>query len=126
MDKYFYVELINEIKGFKNKYGDKHALMKYEEYVLKLNEPNLSYNFVKLVEGADVKRHEDIIMESKSPRICFLFAKDIEGADTDALYEVVKNSGDEYYIRIFKTDAIDKKEIEKLNSKNVTRKLVRK
>lgn len=115
MEEYFYVELLREIKAFKNKYGNEHTLMKYEDYVLKLNEPNLSYNFVKLVEGANIIRHQLVVVINGSSRIIYEFARDIEGADIDGLYRVVEGLEDEYYIKAFKTNIIDRRKEQQTN-----------
>ena len=58
-----------------NSLNSKKAIELFEEKILNLNSPELSYIFSKTVNGANIKAHEKVILESKDPQYNYLFAK---------------------------------------------------
>ena len=97
-------ELIADIIDMSYEKGDKYVLDNLEESILKINNPNLSYNFARYIGGADIKAHAQVVLDSKNPEYNYNFARYIEGADIEAHAQVVLDSKDPEYNYRFAQD----------------------
>ncbi len=77
--------ILEKIERYYKNYGTKRTKLNFEDDILKLNSPNLSYWFAKNIEGSNIKAHEQIVLESKNPKWCYKFARDVKGSDIDSL-----------------------------------------
>lgn len=98
------------IMEFKEKYGDYNTVKKFDERVIKLSIPRLSYLFLKNVEGCNKKAHTKIIISSNESKLIYETAK-IKGVNTSELAKAIltlKNPEWNYYYARDIKDAIVK------------------
>ena len=91
------------IKEFKTLYGDYNTIKKFEERVIKLGIPKLSYLFMKNIEGSNKKAHTKIILSSSDPKLIYETAK-IKGVNVLELGKSIINSKDVNYNYLFARD----------------------
>lgn len=82
-------KLIKNIKEYYKSYGAKKTILNFEDDILKLNNPLLSYWFARNIKGANIKAHEQVVLASKDPEYCCWFACYIKGSNIKALKQVV-------------------------------------
>ena len=143
-------EIFEKIKEYYKNYGAQKTILNFEDDILNLNRPYLSYRFARSIEGANikvleqvvleskdpkwcynfaknikeanVKAHEQIVLESKDPYWCFYFARNVEGANIEALGQVVLESKDsEWYYRFAKEINLFKYSKEEIDTKDIKR-----
>lgn len=85
--------LIESIDNYKDKMGNLSTIEKYEQKVLDLKNPRLSYEFA-LIEGANIKAHENIVVESNDLGYIYLFARNIKGSNKERLSKIIIESKD--------------------------------
>ncbi len=91
------------IMEFKKRFGDYDTIKKFEERVIKLGIPKLSYLFIKNVEGTNKKAHTKIILTSNDPKLLYETAK-IKGVNTIELSKAIVDTKDAYYNFLFAKD----------------------
>lgn len=91
------------IKEFKELYGDYNTVKKFEERVIKLGIPKLSYLFMKNIEGCNKKAHTRIILTSDDIKLIYDTAK-IKGVNVLELGKKVIGSKDLDYNYYFARD----------------------
>ena len=94
-------KILEKIKKYCENYGAKKTILNFEEDILKLNSPNLSYYFACDIEGSNIKAHEQVVLESKDPEWCYYFALNIKEANIKALEQVVLESKKTVWCRLF-------------------------
>ena len=100
MEKFFFKilttesELIYFIRKFNDTNGSKKTIEAYEQSILELKNPKLSFYFAKEIKGANIKEHEQVVLDSKSPEWNYYFSREIEGADIEEHRKVIVASGE--------------------------------
>ena len=82
---------VDKILNYLNEFGPAATIKEYEEKVLNLNNPELSYYFAANVPGCNLKAHEQIVRNSRNVQYIYLFA-DIKGADAKSLLNLIKEN----------------------------------
>ena len=59
----FYIKAVVQ-----DSWGNKQAIILFEEKILKVKNPELSLLFAKEIKGANIKAHGQIILNSKDPK----------------------------------------------------------
>lgn len=88
---------------FKKLYGDYDTIKKFEDRVIKLGIPKLSYLFMKNIEGSNKKAHTKIILSSNDLNLIYETAK-IRGVNIIELGKSIINSNDSYFNYLFARD----------------------
>ena len=83
----FYIKAV-----VRDSWGDKQVIILFEEKILKVKNPELSWLFAKNIKGANVKAHGQIILDSKDPELNYYYARDVVGADIKAQEQIVLES----------------------------------
>lgn len=91
------------IMEFKKLYGDYNTVKKFEDRVIKLGIPKLSYLFMKNIEGSNKKAHTKIILSSNDLNLIYETAK-IRGVNIIELGRSIINSNDSYFNYLFARD----------------------
>ena len=99
-------EIIQNIESVQMQFGNRRVIELFEENILKVKNPELSYLFVSKFAEADMKAHEQVVLESKDPEWNYKFVRYIKGADIPAHRNVVINSGSPFWIKEFKDNIV--------------------
>lgn len=94
------------IMEFKEKYGDYLTVKKFEERIINLKIPKLSYLFMKNISGVNKKAHTNIILSSNDPKLIYETAK-IKGVNTKLLENAILSFNSPYYSYIYARDITD-------------------
>ncbi len=89
--------ILKKISKYCESYGAKKTILNFEEDILKLNNPFLSYWFAGSIKGANIKALEKIVLESKDSEWCYRFSKEVniskhlqEKKDINSIKQLVK------------------------------------
>ncbi len=85
--------LKEKLQKYYQEYGSEDTINQFEEDILNIHDPELSYFFADTI-GGNVARHGKIVIESKNPEYNYSFAKFVSGADIKAHEQVVLESKD--------------------------------
>lgn len=91
------------IMEFKERYGDYLTVKKFEDRVISLNMPRLSYLFMKNVSGVNKKVHTNIVLSSNDPDLIYNTAK-IKGVNTHLLEGAILSFNSPYYSYLYARD----------------------
>ncbi len=91
-DKNLHQVMFN-ISDFQLYFGSKKTVELFEDKILEIENPYLSYWFVTQFKEADIKAHEQIVLKKGTAKINYLFTRDVEGADVKAHEKVILEEG---------------------------------
>lgn len=83
------IKKINE-EANNDPYTANYMVNLFEQRILDLKSPYLSYVFAYYIKGADVKAHKEVILASKDPVLCYLAL----GLDNEDFYPDVDTVDD--------------------------------
>lgn len=91
------------IMEYRSLYGDYNTIKKFEEKVIKLGIPKLSFLFMKNIEGSNKKAHTKIILTSNDLKLLYNTAL-IKGVNTVEISKKIIDSKNVYYNYLFAKD----------------------
>lgn len=82
-------EIINFLNYEREHFGVTPLFEKIDRMCIKRNQPILSYNLAKHVDGVDFDAHQQVVINSHDAMLMYSFAKRVKGADKDKIRNAI-------------------------------------